>query len=193
EAALPGARAVRQDAPGGAWPVEVLRLAGGVHRRRHGGGPRGQDRGARPERGGQDDPAAAGDRAGEAGHRGGHPRARAAPGLLRPGTRDAGPGPDRAGEHGVGRPRAEPPRAPRAAERDQGRFLGSFRFPADVGANPAAVLSGGGRTLLALALLVVSGANVLLLDEPTNNLDPLSRNEILAALRRYRGAIVLVT
>jgi ATPase subunit of ABC transporter with duplicated ATPase domains len=39
----------------------------------------------------------------------------------------------------------------------------------------------------------VSGANVLLLDEPTNNLDPASRAEILAALRRYQGAIVLVT
>jgi ATPase subunit of ABC transporter with duplicated ATPase domains len=60
-------------------------------------------------------------------------------------------------------------------------------------AKPTAVLSGGERTRLALALLVVSGANVLLLDEPTNNLDPLSRNEILSALRRYRGAIVLVT
>ena len=37
------------------------------------------------------------------------------------------------------------------------------------------------------------GANVLLLDEPTNNLDPASRAEILSALRRYAGAIVLVT
>ena len=58
---------------------------------------------------------------------------------------------------------------------------------------PAGVLSGGEKTRLALALLVVSGANVLLLDEPTNNLDPASRAEILAALRTYRGAIVLVT
>jgi ATPase subunit of ABC transporter with duplicated ATPase domains len=39
----------------------------------------------------------------------------------------------------------------------------------------------------------VSGANVLLLDEPTNNLDPASREEILAALAAYQGAIVLVT
>jgi ATPase subunit of ABC transporter with duplicated ATPase domains len=34
---------------------------------------------------------------------------------------------------------------------------------------------------------------VLLLDEPTNNLDPASREEILAALAAYQGAIVLVT
>jgi len=32
-----------------------------------------------------------------------------------------------------------------------------------------------------------------LLDEPTNNLDPLSRSEILSAIRSYQGAIVLVT
>ena len=39
----------------------------------------------------------------------------------------------------------------------------------------------------------VSSANVLLLDEPTNNLDPASREEVLAAIRSYAGAIVLVT
>jgi len=83
--------------------------------------------------------------------------------------------------------------APVLSEPEQRRILGSFLFPGDDVTKPAAVLSGGERTRLALALLVVSGANVLLLDEPTNNLDPLSRNEILGALRRYRGAIVLVT
>ena len=55
------------------------------------------------------------------------------------------------------------------------------------------MLSGGEKTRLALACLVVSGANVLLLDEPTNNLDPASRTEILEALSRYEGAVVLVT
>jgi ATPase subunit of ABC transporter with duplicated ATPase domains len=71
--------------------------------------------------------------------------------------------------------------------------LGSFLFSGDDAQKPAGVLSGGEKTRLALATLVVSGANVLLLDEPTNNLDPASREEVLDALRRYEGAIILVT
>ena len=71
--------------------------------------------------------------------------------------------------------------------------LGSFLFSGDDVEKPAAVLSGGEKTRLALATLVVSGANVLLLDEPTNNLDPASRQEVLAALASYRGAVILVT
>jgi ATPase subunit of ABC transporter with duplicated ATPase domains len=71
--------------------------------------------------------------------------------------------------------------------------LGSFLFSGESVDKPAGVLSGGEKTRLALARLVVSGANVLLLDEPTNNLDPLSREEILGALSTYSGAVVLVT
>ena len=71
--------------------------------------------------------------------------------------------------------------------------LGQFLFSGDDVDKPAHVLSGGEKTRLALATLVVSGANVLLLDEPTNNLDPASREEVLAALSSYRGAVILVT
>ena len=73
------------------------------------------------------------------------------------------------------------------------RILGSFLFSGDDVDKPTRVLSGGEKTRLALAILVVSSANVLLLDEPTNNLDPASREEILGALHGYRGAVVLVT
>ena len=83
--------------------------------------------------------------------------------------------------------------APELPESEQRRILGSFLFSGDDVRKAAGVLSGGEKTRLALALLVVSGANVLLLDEPTNNLDPASRAEILAALHTYQGAIVLVT
>jgi len=71
--------------------------------------------------------------------------------------------------------------------------LGSFLFSGDDVDKPVRVLSGGEKTRLALATLVVSRANVLLLDEPTNNLDPASRAEVLSALQNFAGSIVLVT
>ncbi len=83
--------------------------------------------------------------------------------------------------------------SPSLSESEARSLLGGFLFIGDTVYQPAGTLSGGEKTRLALACLVVSSANVLLLDEPTNNLDPASREEILAALRRYPGAIVLVT
>ncbi len=78
-------------------------------------------------------------------------------------------------------------------ETEARRVLGSFLFTGDDVLKPAGVLSGGEKTRLALAMLVVSSANVLLLDEPTNNLDPASREEILDALANFTGAVVLVS
>ncbi|MGI3786178.1 MAG: ribosomal protection-like ABC-F family protein [Janthinobacterium lividum] len=83
--------------------------------------------------------------------------------------------------------------APDLNDTDVRKVLGSFLFSGDDVEKPAAVLSGGEKTRLALAALVVSSANVLLLDEPTNNLDPASRAEVLAAIKTYAGAVVLVT
>jgi ATPase subunit of ABC transporter with duplicated ATPase domains len=83
--------------------------------------------------------------------------------------------------------------APEQTDGDLRRILGAFLFSGDDVQKPAGVLSGGEKTRLALATLVCSGANVLLLDEPTNNLDPVSREQVLDAIARYPGAIVLVT
>ena len=83
--------------------------------------------------------------------------------------------------------------APQLTDVEARTVLGAFLFQGDDAHKPAGVLSGGEKTRLALASLVVSQANVLLLDEPTNNLDPASREEVLNAIRTYEGAIILVT
>ncbi|MCX6430362.1 MAG: ABC-F family ATP-binding cassette domain-containing protein, partial [Actinobacteria bacterium] len=83
--------------------------------------------------------------------------------------------------------------SPDIREPEARNVLGSFLFTGDDVHKPVKVLSGGERTRLALAVLVVSAANVLLLDEPTNNLDPASRAEILGALGEYQGSVILVS
>lgn len=83
--------------------------------------------------------------------------------------------------------------APDAGEQELRGLLGAFMFSGAQLDQPAGTLSGGEKTRLALAGLVSSAANVLLLDEPTNNLDPISREQVLDALRSYTGAVVLVT
>src|SRR3954453_14074364 len=83
--------------------------------------------------------------------------------------------------------------APDPADLQLRSTLGAFLFSGDDVEKPAGVLSGGEKTRLALAMLVTSAANVLLLDEPTNNLGPVSRDQVLGALRTFAGAIGLVT
>ena len=77
--------------------------------------------------------------------------------------------------------------APDSTDTELRRILGAFLFSGETVDQRAGTLSGGERTRLAMATLVVSGANVLLLDEPTNNLDPASREQVLEALRTYAG------
>jgi len=83
--------------------------------------------------------------------------------------------------------------SPDTPEQQLRTLLGSFMFAGEQLDQAAGTLSGGEKTRLALAGLVSSAANVLLLDEPTNNLDPASRAQVLDALRRFTGAVVLVT
>jgi ATPase subunit of ABC transporter with duplicated ATPase domains len=54
-------------------------------------------------------------------------------------------------------------------------------------------LSGGEKTKLALAMLMVGRNNLLLLDEPTNNLDPPSRQSVTDSLKTWKGTIVFVS
>ncbi|MEK7426732.1 MAG: ATP-binding cassette domain-containing protein, partial [Actinomycetota bacterium] len=54
-------------------------------------------------------------------------------------------------------------------------------------------LSGGEKTKLALAMLMVGRNNLLLLDEPTNNLDPPSRQSVADALSGWKGSIIFVS
>jgi ATP-binding cassette subfamily F protein 3 len=77
---------------------------------------------------------------------------------------------------------------------DAQALLGRFLFSGwDEHEKPAAVISGGERRRLALAVTVASGANFLVLDEPTNHLDLESREALEAALEAFPGTVLLVS
>jgi len=72
-------------------------------------------------------------------------------------------------------------------------LLGRFLFSGDDAAKRVSQLSGGERGRLAIARLVLSGANLLLLDEPTNHLDIASRTALEEALDAYRGTLIFAS
>jgi ATP-binding cassette subfamily F protein 3 len=80
------------------------------------------------------------------------------------------------------------------ARPDAQGLLGKFLFSGwDEHEKAVAVLSGGERRRLALAVTVASGANFLVLDEPTNHLDLESREALEAALEAFPGTVLLVS
>ena len=83
--------------------------------------------------------------------------------------------------------------APDMREQEMRDFLGGFGFAQAPATNRIAPLSGGEKTRLALALLILERPNLLLLDEPTNHLDLDMREALAAALQSFSGALVLVS
>ena len=68
-----------------------------------------------------------------------------------------------------------------------------FAFTYDQARRPASDLSGGERSRLQLALIVLSGANFLMLDEPTNNLDIRSAEILEDALEEMEGSVLVIS
>lgn len=72
-------------------------------------------------------------------------------------------------------------------------FLGKFLFTYEQARSPVRTLSGGERSRLQMALLMLSNANFLLLDEPTNNLDIASVEVLEDVLADFEGTVLVIS
>jgi ATPase subunit of ABC transporter with duplicated ATPase domains len=84
-------------------------------------------------------------------------------------------------------------RFPLATTGSKRNLLGAFQFSGDDIDKRVAVLSGGERSRLVLALMLFDPPNFLVLDEPTNHLDLLTKEMLVATLRDFGGTMLFVS
>ena len=83
--------------------------------------------------------------------------------------------------------------APLKSPGENRNLLGCFLFKNDDVFKPVSVLSGGEKSRLALARMILKPANLLILDEPTNHLDAQSKAILQRSLQRFPGAYIIVS
>lgn len=72
-------------------------------------------------------------------------------------------------------------------------FLAKFMFTGNKIHQKISTLSGGEKTRLSIALIMLSDNNLLILDEPTTYLDVISQKVILEAIKAYKGSMLIVS
>ena len=82
---------------------------------------------------------------------------------------------------------------PSLGEKTIYNYLGRFNFDYEDSSKKIAILSGGEKTRIVLAKIMLENYDILVLDEPTNHLDMVTRQALILALQAYQGSIIFVS